>query len=197
MSRGGVFAVLLALGASGCVQQAVLENDVRTAQWKARTLATAADVSLAHAALSAQLVELEALHQRDPSDARVLGLLDRGYRLMAQGFVELRRVEALAAGDAARAEQELALRTNAESRARYYRMKLGATADDHANAGLASDFADPEAACARHDRAAYEAQLNLLLAKPEGAPEQRLERTLARKLAAGWLMPNVAARCNF
>jgi hypothetical protein len=191
------FAVLLALFASGCVQQAVLENDVRSAQWKARTLTTAADIALAHAALSAQLVELEALYQRDPGDARVLGLLDRGYRLMAEGFVELRRLEALSAGDAARAEQELTLRTDAESRARYYRTKLGAIAEERETINLTRDFAEAEAACARHERAAYEARLNVILATPESTPEQRLERAISRKLAAAWLMPNVALRCKF
>jgi predicted subunit of tRNA(5-methylaminomethyl-2-thiouridylate) methyltransferase len=60
-----------------------------------------------------------------------------------------------------------------------------------------SDFAEPEAACARHDRAAYEAELNELLLEREQAPEQRLERALERRLAAAWLMTNVAARCKF
>ncbi len=199
MLNGRRFAapLALALALGGCVQQAVLENDVRSAQWKARTLSTAADLSLAHAALAAQLVELEALYQREPSDARVLGLLERGYRLMARGFIELRHLEALAAGDLARAEEERLLRTDAESRARYYREKLGPNAAGSVGAGLDSDFAEPEAACVRHDRTSYEARLNALLAKPEVAAEQRLERTLSRKLAAAWLMPNVAARCKF
>ncbi len=197
LARGSVFLVLLALTASGCVQQAVLENDVRTAQWKARTLSTGADLSLAHAALSAQLVELEALYQRDPSDARVLGLLERGYRLMASGFIELRHLEALAAGDLARATEEQALRADAESRARYYREKLGTAATRRSSSSLDREFAEPEAACARHDRAAYETQLNALVAQPQAGAEQRLELTLSRKLAAAWLMPNVAARCKF
>lgn len=191
MSNCGLFALLLALAASGCVQQAVLENDVRSAEWKARTLSTAADLSLAHAALSAQLVELEALYQRDPSDVRVRRLLARGYGLMAAGFVELRRLEALAAGDAARAEQERRLRFDAEARARYYRGSLSASSS------FDRDFAEPEAACARRDRAGYEAQLNALLANPEAAAEGRLERALEQKLAAAWLTPNVAARCGF
>jgi hypothetical protein len=189
--------VVLAVSLSGCVQQAVLENDVRSAQWKARTLATAADLSIAHAALSAQLVELEALHQRDPSDGRVLGLLDHGYGLMAHGFIELRRLEALAAGDTARADQESALRADAAGRARYYRQKLGSGSSSLVRLRVESDFAEPEAACARHDRAAYEAELNELLLEREQAPEQRLERALERRLAAAWLMTNVAARCKF
>ncbi len=118
----------LSLSLSGCMQQAVLENDVRSAQWKARTLATATDVNIAQAALSAQLVELEALYQRTPDDARVLGLLDRGYRLMAQGFIELRRLDAVNARDPARAEQEAQRRSDAEARARYYRQKLPTSA---------------------------------------------------------------------
>lgn len=188
-------AVLLALALSGCVQQAVLENDVRSAQWKARTLATAADPSLAQAALSAQLVELEALHQRDPSDARVLGLLDHGYRLLAHGFIELRYLEALGVDDSGKAEQEAQLRADAEARARYYRTRLGENASRRLH--LESAFAEPEAACTRHDRPAYEASLTKLLAQPEKQPEERLERTLARRLAAAWLTPSVAARCKF
>jgi hypothetical protein len=193
----GALLVALAVSLSGCVQQAVLENDVRSAQWKARTLATAADLSMAHAALSAQLVELEALHQRDPSDGRVLGLLDRGYGLMAHGFIELRRLEALAAGDTARADQEAALRADAAGRARYYREKAGGVPSSLVRPRVESDFADAEAACARHDRAAYEAELNEVLSQREQRPEERLERALERRLAAAWLMTNVAARCKF
>jgi hypothetical protein len=191
------FPAFFALLLSGCVQQAVLENDVRSAQWKARTLSTAADPALAHAALSAQLVELEALHQRDPDDARVLGLLERGYRLMAHGFVELRYMEALGAGELAIAERERQLRADAEARARYYRQRLGAAAAASAPLAVESDFAEPAAACARHDRAAYELRLNALLAAAETQPEERLERTLSRRLAASWLSANVAARCKF
>lgn len=180
---------------SGCVQQAVLENDVRSAQWKARTLATAQDVGLAYAALSAQLVELEALYQRDPRDARVLGLLDRGYRLMAHGFIELRYLEALERGELATADREQQLRGDVEARARYYRQQLG----DGPRPPLAveSDLAEPEGACARHDRATYEQRLHALLAAPETKAEERLERALSRRLAASLLSAGVAARCRF
>jgi len=196
--RGGrAVAALLALFLGGCVQHAVLENDVRSAQWKARTLATAADPSLAHAALSAQLVELEALHQRDPRDARVLSLLNRGYRLMAHGFIELRYLEALSAGDLGRAAQEARLRSDAEARARYYRERLGAASGAGERLQLESAFAEAEAACARHDRTDYEQRLNALLSAPEKQPEERLERTLARRIAGSWLLPSVAARCKF
>jgi hypothetical protein len=60
-----------------------------------------------------------------------------------------------------------------------------------------SDFDAAEAACGRHDRAAYETELNQLLIEREQVAEQRLERALERRLAATWLMPNVAARCKF
>jgi hypothetical protein len=193
----GYFSAFFALALSGCVQQAVLENDVRSAQWRARTLATAADPSLAFAALSAQLVELEALHQRDPDDTRVLGLLDRGYRLMAHGFIELRYLDALAVGDLANAEREQQLRADAEARARYYRRRLGSSAGMGSLLGVESDFAEAEAACARHDRAAYEKHLSALLTTPEKQPEERLERALSRRLASSWLLANVAARCKF
>ena len=190
-------AAIFALTLSGCVQQAVLENDVRSAQRKARTLSTAADTSLAFAALSAQLVELEALHQRDPSDARVLGLLDRGYRLMGHGFIELRYLEALAAGDTARAEAEARLRSDAEARARYYRERLSPSAPKLAPLAVEGDFTEAEAACGRRDRNGYEQRLNALLAAPEQKPEERLERTLVRRIAGAWLLPGVAARCKF
>ena len=191
---GLVFAAIFGLG--GCMQQAVLENDVRSAVWKARTLTTATDLNIAQAALSAQLVDLEALYQRAPDDARVLGLLDRGYELMARGFIELRHLDAVNAGDRARAEQELQLRADAEARARYYRQRLGTSVTGN-RSKLESALAEPEAACARHDRAAYEQQLNALLTEPAASPEARLERALVQKLASAWLLPNVAARCKF
>lgn len=196
--RGRRFlAMVCALTLGGCVTHAVLENDVRSALWRARTLATAADPGLAYAALSAQLVELEALYQRDSSDARVLGLLDRGYRLMAHGFIELRYLEAVAAGDSGHAEQEVLLRRDAEARARYYRERLPSGAAGSQPLRIESDFAEPEAACARHDRAGYEQRLNALLAASESTPEERLERALSRRLASARLMPNVALRCRF
>ena len=196
LRSGCLLALLSALSLNGCVAQAVLENDVRSAQWKARTLSTAADPSLAYAALSAQLVELEALYQRDPSDERVRGLLDHGYRLMAHGFIELRYLEALGAGDSGRAEQEKQWREDADGRARYYR---GQRAAGSASSPLAveSDFAEPVAACAHHDRPTFEARLNALLAAREKTPEGRLERALSRRLASAWLLPNVAAHCDF
>lgn len=184
---------MLLLGLSGCVQQAVLENDVRSAIWKARTLSTASDPSLAYAALSAQLVELEALYQRDSSDRRVLLLLSRGYQLMAQGFVELRRLEAVAAGDDARAAEEERLKKDAQSRSIYYRMR----GDAAPTSSLPQQLAAAEAACAAHDRARYEQELNLLLTLSEQQPEQRLERALLRSLAKAWSMQKVAARCGF
>jgi hypothetical protein len=178
------------------VQQAVLENDVRSAVWKGRTLATATDLSIAQAALSAQLVELEALYQRAPDDARVLGLLDRGYELMARGFIELRHLDAINADDQARAQQETELFADAEARARYYRQRLGTgSAGNHSK--LESAFSEAEASCARHDRAAYEKQLNALLTEPASGPEDRLERALVKRLASASLLPNVAARCKF
>jgi hypothetical protein len=176
----------------GCVREAVLENDVRSAVWRARTLRTATDVSLAHAALSAQLVELEALHQRDPDDVRVRELLERGYLLMARGFVELRRVEAVASGDGARAEQELQLRADAEARARYY-----GGSKKPIELELDRALKPAEEACGKHDRAEYERRLDAILAEPAGAAEQQLERALSRRLATAWLAPNVAARCMF
>jgi hypothetical protein len=190
-------SLVCALSVGGCVTHAVLENDVRSAQWRARTLATAADPGLAYAALSAQLVELEALYQRDPGDARVLGLLDHGYRLMAHGFIELRHLEALSAGDASGAEQEALLGRDAEARARYYRGRLPSGRVGSQPLRLESDFTEADAACARHDRAGYEQRLNALLAGSENTPEERLERALSRRLAAARLMPNVAQRCRF
>jgi hypothetical protein len=152
-------------------------------------------VNIAEAALSAELVELEALYQRTPDDARVLELLDRGYRLMAQGFIELRHLDAINARDVARAEQEVQLRSDAEARARYYRRRLPVSAQS-SRSKLESALAEAEAACAKHDRTGYEQQLNALLAEPESAPEARLERALLKKLAGAWLLPNVAERCK-
>lgn len=180
------------LGLGGCVQQAVLENDVRSAIWKSRTLATASDLNIAFAALSAQLVELEALYQRDASDRRVTLLLSRGYSMMAQGFIELRRLEAVAAGDDARAAQEDMLKKDAQSRSIYYRLR----GDTPPASSIQKQLAEAEAACAKHERAHYEQELNRLLSAGEEQPEERLERALVRGLARAWLMPKVAARCQ-
>src|SRR6185369_14925518 len=150
---------------------------------------------IAHAALSSQLVELEALYQRDPSDRRVSTLLVRGYLLMGRGFVELRRLEAVAAGDEARAEQEARLRADAEARARYYASRAQPALTPPA-LELEDRLRAAAAACERHDLASYERQLNLLLSEPESSPEQRLERALSNRLASAWLMPKVAARCG-
>lgn len=177
----------------GCVREAVLENDVRSAQWKARTLATATDPSLSHAALSAQLVDLEALYQRDPKDPRIGALLERGYWLMARGFIELRRLEAAASGDGARAEQEAQLRADAEQRAAYYAPKPRKPVELELERALRG----AEEACKTHDRAGYERALHEVLARPAPSPEARLEHALARRLAALWLAPNVALRCGF
>jgi hypothetical protein len=181
----------------GCVRDAVLENDVRNAQWRARTLATAADPSIAFAALSAQLVELEAIYQRAPDDDRVRALLARGYVLMARGFVELRRLDAVVAGDGARAEREAQLRADAERRARYYALTVGPSARVAVQLEFEPPLASADEACRRHDRVHYEQGLNAMLAAPEPAPEKRLEAALGRRLAAAWLAPSVAARCSF
>lgn len=195
--RIGLLGLALALG--GCVQQAVLENDVRSAIWKSRTLSTATDLSLAHAALSAQLVELEALYQRDSSDFRVKDLLAKGYGLMAHGFVELRYLDALSQGDTARADYELGLRADAERRSRYY-LHHGlpeSTARPGDVNALDAELAQAEQACRQHDRAAYEAELNRLLANAKPKPEQQLQVTLVHALASAWLRPRVAERCAF
>ncbi len=184
---------MLLLSLPGCVQQAVLENDVRSAVWKSRTLSTASDPAIAYAALSAQLVELEALYQRDPGDRRVTGLLARGYALMAHGFVELRRLEAIAAGDDARAAQDEVLKKDAAGRAIYYRMQGNAPPATW----LQAQLADAESACNKRDRPSYERELNQLLMLAEDQPEQRLERALVKRQASAWLTPNVAARCRF
>jgi hypothetical protein len=152
--------------------------------------------------LSAQLVELEALFQRETRDVRQIGicdLLDRGYGLMAQGFIEARRLEAVAAGDTARAEQERALQADALERSRYYRGRAGhlpGSAPQHLD--LKTEFLrDAEGACQKHDRTGYEQRLSALLAQSPSSPHRRLELALAKRQAAAWLLPNVAARCGF
>lgn len=176
----------------------MLENDIGSATWKARTLTTVSDVRLAEAALAAQLVELEALYQRSPRDARVQRLLAQGYSLMARGFIEARRLDALAAGDDAKAEQERRAQADAEARARYYRppaspgLRLASAAD-----GPEQELTEAERACRKRDRSSYERELSRVLGKQETQPESRLKLALAQRLAAAWLMPKVAARCQF
>ncbi len=180
----------------------MLDNDIARAHAVQASLLTATDVRIAEAALSVQLVELEALYLRDTRGYRargVLDLLDGGYGLMAQGFIELRRLDAVAAGDSARAEQERQLQADAMARSRYYRARSG-----HLPASTVprldlktAFFGGAEAACQKHDRAGYEHSLSALLAQSESSPQRRLELALAKRQAAAWLMPNVAARCAF
>jgi hypothetical protein len=185
---------LLAHG--GCVQQAVLENDVRNATWKVRTLATSSDVRLAEAALAAQLIELEALYQRSPQDDRILRLLQEGYELMARGFIEARRLDAVAAGDSAQAERERHAQADAEARARYYRPSTRPELPKASGEPL-PELGAAQQACHERDRTLYERQLNEILAKLEARAESRLRHALAQRQAAAWLMPKVAARCGF
>ena len=201
LSRNALVLGLL-LGVSGCMRDAMLDNDIARARAVQASLLTATDVRLAEAALSAQLVELEALYQRDTRDYRaqgVLDLLDDGYGLMAQGFIELRRLEAVAAGDTARAEQERQLQADATARSRYYRARSGRSVESTLPRRdlKTAFFGSAEAACQKHDRAGYEHSLSALLAQTESSPQRRLELALAKRQAAAWLMPNVAARCNF
>jgi hypothetical protein len=201
LSRSLVTFVLL-LGVMGCVHDAVLDNDIARARAVQASLLTATDLRIAEAALSVQLVELEALYLRDTRDYRaqgVLDLLDNGYSLMAQGFIELRRLDAVATGDTARAEQERQLQADAAARSRYYRARSGHLPES-APPRLdlkAAFFGGAEAACQQHDRAGYERSLSALLAQSAGSPQRRLELALAKRQAAAWLMPNVSARCAF
>lgn len=197
--RGAARLLLpLSLLLSGCVRQAVLENDIQSAIWKSRTLSTATDLQLAHAALAAQLVELEALYQRSPGDPRPRELLVRGYRTMARGFIELRRLDAIAGADHARAQREERLQADAEARARYYQAIAPATSPDPASKPRwEGELTEAEGACRSRDQKTYERTLNALLARPWTSPEARLEDALLRQLAAAWLMPNVAVRCGF
>ena len=202
LSRSVAVGWLLLLGVTGCVHDAVLDNDIARAHAVQASLLTATDLRIAEVALSVQLVELEALYLRDTRDYRaqgVLDLLDNGYGLMAQGFIELRRLDAVAAGDSARAEQERQLQADAMARSRDYRARSGqlpASALPRLDLKTAY-FGSAEAACQKHDRAGYEQSLSALLAKPESSPQRRLELALAKRQAAAWLMPNVAARCAF
>jgi len=193
-SGRGRWLGLVALLLSGCLQRAVLENDVRNATWQSRALATQSDVALAYASLSSQLVELEALYQRDPNDARVRRLLSRGFTLMARGFVELRYLDALAAGDQARADYEAGLRADAEARAHFYGKGL---APGTVPLRLEQELEPAQTACEHHDRARYDAELHRLLRLPPRTADARLETALLSALSARLTDPHVASRCGF
>jgi hypothetical protein len=186
------------------VQQAVLENDVRSAQWKARVLSTQNDVDLAEAALSAELVELEALYQRAPGDARVVGLLAKDYWLLADGFIEAHRLEAMVAGNQADLARQERRQAQARARRGYYSKLVAASSvgapegpDSKPSFGGAWLLERPRAACAARDRKSYEHELTDILRAPEAEPEARLGLALAQRLAKSWLGPGVSARCKF
>jgi hypothetical protein len=191
----------LAVVASGCVRDAVLENDVQNAERKARVLGSVSDCEHAEAALAAQLVELEALYLRSPRDRRVLELLGAGYFRMAGGFLEARRLEALAAGDAAAAAHEAERQRDARARATFYQGRLGAPASPETTLAvgrsLGAQLRLAEAACQAHDRVRHDAVLAALLAQRDARPEIRLDLALAQRIARSLLKPEVGARCQF
>jgi len=187
-----LFTLLLA----GCVRDAVLENDVRNAEWKSRVLTTQSDWQVAQAALGAQLVELEALYQRAPSDARVSRLLAKGFWLLADGFIEAERLEAIAAGDSAEETRQEQRQADARARRDFYAQRPSAAPDDAQNSA-AFLLLSPKRACQAHDRRRYESELNALLVLRESDAEQRLSLALTRRLARDSLAPAVAERCGF
>ncbi len=179
------------------MRDAVLENDIRNAQWQARVLATATDYELAEAALSAKLIELEALYQRAPTDVRVLRLLVQGYTRMAQGFIEARRVEALALGEAAEAARQAERRRAALARGSFYATAQGVSLPAPKAPPATLSLSRAEAACQARDLPRYEQELSLVLAAPDASPEARLDNALQRRLARSWLAPKLRARCGF
>ena len=199
--RALLAAATFSVVASGCVRDAVLENDVQNAERKARVLASVSDCEHAEAVLAAQLVELEALYLRSPRDRRVLELLGRGYFRMAGGFLEARRLEALAAGDAADASYQARRQEDARARASFYRSRVGPldTPETTLAVGqsLGAQLRLAEAACQAHDRLRHDAVLTALLAQRDPRPEKRLELALAQRLARSLLKPEVSARCQF
>jgi hypothetical protein len=196
LSRQLAFALCLAFSSSGCVQQAVLENDVQNAQLKARVLATQVDLELAQAAAARELVELEALFQRAPGDSRVTALLTQGYARWADDFVEAERLEALAAGDEARAAQHERRQADARARSAYYGDRAGKPDAIGAPQGPGL-LAPADDACRKRERERYEQELDTLLRSSTKLPEGRLQLALAQRLARLKLLPPISQRCGF
>lgn len=191
--------MLLLCAAPGCVRDAVLENDVRKAQLQAAALASVADLELAEAALAAELLELEALYLRSPHDARVLGLLALGYARLADGFIEARRLEALAADSGAEATRQAERRADARARRDFYqdRARAGGSRELPPSGVLGEHLSSAEQACRAKNRARYEAELTRLLAERPERPEARLTLALAQRHARSWLHAEISARCGF
>lgn len=177
------------------MQQAVLENDVHSAQMKERVLTTQVDLDLAQAAAAHELVELEALFQRSPRDARVTALLAAGYTRWADDFVEAERLQALAAGDEASAAQHERRQADARARSAYYRGQNGPWGQYAVP--RPNPLVQADAACKRRDRARYEQELDALLRATTKAPEERLQLALSQRLARLKLLPTVSQRCGF
>jgi len=189
--------VWLVVSTSGCVQQAVLENDVGNAQWKARVLATQVDLELAQAAASAELVELEALYQRAPDDARVTALLTDGFARLADGFIEAQRLEAVVAGDVAETAMQAQRQADARARSAYYRKQLGKRNGKAAPQPSLALLEPARDACRKRERARYETELSALLSASAAQPEERLQLALAQRQARFWLLPKLSQRCGF
>ena len=199
MRRAVASALLASCCATGCVRDAVLENDVRSAQDQARVLSTISDLEQAEAALAAQLVELEALYLRAPQEPRVRELLTQGYFRMA-GFIEAHRLEASAAGDAASARHQEQRERAALDRAVFYG-GLGPVATPVATLALGrhlgAQLSLADTACRAHDRLRHDAVLSALLAQRDARPETRLNLALAQRFARSLLRPEVSVRCAF
>jgi hypothetical protein len=188
-------ALCLALSSSGCVQQAVLENDVHRAQMRERVLTTQVDLELAQAAAAHELVELEALFQRSPRDGRVTALLAAGYTRWANDFIEAERLEALAAGDEAEAAQHERRQADARARSTYYRGQNGPWGQSAMPSP--SPLAPADDACKQRDRNRYERELDALLRATAKSPEERLRLVLTQRLARLKLLPPISQRCGF
>jgi len=188
-------ALLVAGATSGCVRDAVLENEVRRCQAHALALTSISDWDVAEAALASELVSLEALYVRRPDDVRVRTLLRDSYLLHAQGFVEARRLEALAAGDVAGEANQRARQADSLARAAFYGRQ--ADAKHLRSTNFRTLLAPAEGACQSRDRVEYERALSELLARPVTEPTARLDAAVAKRLAQSWLTRAVSARCRF
>ncbi len=173
----------------------MLENDVQSAQLKERVLTTQLDLELAQAAAAHELVELEALYQRAPRDRRVAVLLAAGYTRWANDFIEAERLEALAAGDEAKAAQHERRQADARARSAFYRGQDGPWG--RYSVPSPNPLAQADDACKKRDRERYERELDALLRATAKNPEERLRLALTQRLARLKLLPAVSQRCGF
>lgn len=96
----------LALGSTGCINQMLVDGQIKGTRKASDAADTIADYELAKSATEAGLVQFEGMHTLSPNNEDALFLLTKGWTGYGFAFVDDERERAADAGDEARERQE-------------------------------------------------------------------------------------------